>query len=164
MTALWRPLLPTDIPAVSAIARKVHPDFPEDDAVFADRQALGPDFCFLLEIGAAPAGYILAHPFRLGALPALNTVLGGLPEPCDTLYIHDLALLPAARGTGAARQIVQALFPLAAPFGALSLVAVNGSVSFWTRMGFAVTDAEHLAAKLSSYAPDARYMVAPASR
>jgi GNAT superfamily N-acetyltransferase len=158
--SLWRPLLPTDIPAVSAIAKQVHPDFPEDDAVFADRQAIAPEFCFLFEIDAAPAGYIQSHPYRLGALPALNTVLGRLPDVCDTLYIHDLALLPAARGTGAARRIVKTLLPLAAPFGALSLVAVNGSVSFWTRMGFSVADDPRLAAKLTSYAPDARYMIA----
>jgi|TARA_A100001391_G_scaffold161337_1_gene120177 GNAT superfamily N-acetyltransferase len=161
---LWRPLLPADIPAVSAIAAAVHPDFPEDEAVFADRQAIAPDFCFLLEIDGAPAGYILAHPYRLGTLPTLNTVLTRLPEGSDTLYIHDLALLPAARGTGAARQIVESLLLLAAPFGALSLVAVNGSVPFWTRMGFSMTDDHRLAAKLSSYEPDARYMVAPAPR
>lgn len=160
MTAHWRPLRVADIPAVSAIAKQVHPDFPEDDAVFADRQAVAPDFCFLLEIGAAPAGYVLAHPYRLGSLPALNTVLGRLPEPCDTLYIHDLALLPAARGSGAARQIVQILARNAAPFGPLSLAAVNGSVPFWTRMGFSVTDDPRLAEKLASYASDARYMIA----
>ena len=164
MTAIWRPLLAADLPAVSAIAADVHPDFPEDDAVFADRQALAPDFCFLLEIDALPAGYVLAHPYRLGGLPALNTVLGRLPEPCDTLYIHDLALLPAARGSGAARRIVHTLAHSAAPLGPLSLVAVNGSVPFWTRMGFSIKDDPRLAAKLASYAPDASYMIAPASR
>tara|TARA_R110002020_G_scaffold51976_1_gene146616 strand:- start:195 stop:695 length:501 start_codon:yes stop_codon:yes gene_type:complete len=164
VNGLWRPLLPTDIAAVSAIAQRVHPDFPEDDAVFADRQAIAPDLCFLFEIDAAPAGYVLAHPYRFGSLPALNTVLGRLPEACDTLYIHDLALLPVARGSGAARRIVQTLSSRAAPLGPLSLVAVNNSAPFWTRMGFAVADAPRLAAKLKSYAPDARYMVAPASR
>ncbi|AEQ53468.1 GNAT family N-acetyltransferase [Pelagibacterium halotolerans] len=159
MTVRWRPLLAADIPAVSAIAARIHPDFPEDDAVFADRQAIAPDFCFLFEIDAAPAGYVLAHPYRLGGLPALNTVLGRLPDLCDTLYIHDLALLPAARGSGAARRIVQTLARRAIPFGPLSLVAVNGSVPFWSRMGFSVTDEAHLAEKLASYASDACYMV-----
>ncbi|WP_417578773.1 GNAT family N-acetyltransferase [Pelagibacterium sp.] len=162
--AHWRPLVSADIAAVSAIAAKIHHDFPEDDAVFADRQTIAEEFCFLLEIDGEPAGYLLAHPYRLGTIPALNTVLTRLPEPCDTLYIHDLALLPAARGSGAARQIVETLVKRARPFGALSLVAVNGSVPFWTRMGFAQSQDLHLSAKLASYEPDARYMIRAAAQ
>lgn len=155
----WRPLLAADIPAVSAIAAAVHPAFPEDDAVFADRQALAPQSCLLLEIGGAAAGYVLAHPYRLGAMPALNTVLGEIPAHPDTLYIHDLALLPAARGTGAAGAVIERLVEAARPMGAMSLVAVNGSVPFWTRMGFFRYDEPRLAAKLASYEPGALYMV-----
>lgn len=157
----WRPLLASDIAVVSAIARKVHPGFPEDDAVFADRQAIAPGFCLFLEIDRVPAGYLLAHPFRLGAVPALNTVLGATPEDADTLYIHDLALLPSARGTGAGAAAVQTLARLASPFGAMSLVAVNNSVPFWSRMGFSPKVDERLAAKLASYGTDALYMVRP---
>lgn len=157
--AAWRPLLPSDLPAVSAIAGKVHPDFPEDDAVFANRQAIAPRTCFLFERDGAPAGYVLAHPFNMGVIPALNTVLDTLNTPLDTLYVHDLALLPAARGTGAGAAVVDRLAALASPFGAMSLVAVNASTSFWTRMGFFRYDDDGLAAKLASYSSDAQYMV-----
>lgn len=155
----WRPLLASDISAVSAIADQVHPSFPEDDAVFADRQAIAPDFCFLFEVDDTPAGYVLAHPFNLGVIPALNTVLNTIPPAPDTLYVHDLALLPAARGTGAGRTIVERLARAARPFGTMSLVAVNASTPFWTRMGFFRYDDEALAAKLASYDSDAQYMV-----
>ncbi|WMT87273.1 GNAT family N-acetyltransferase [Pelagibacterium sp. 26DY04] len=155
----WRPLLASDLPTVSAIAEKVHPDFPEDDAVFADRQAIAPATCFLFEDDDTPAGYLLAHPWRLGQVPALNTVLGEIPAQPDTLYIHDLALLPAARGTGAGAAIVERLAGAARPLGAMSLVAVNRSTPFWTRMGFFRYDDEALVAKLASYDSDAQYMV-----
>lgn len=155
----WRPLLPSDIATVSAIARIVHPEFPEDDAVFADRQAIAPDACLLLEIDGTPTGYILAHPWRLGTLPALNTVLGAIPDHPDTLYIHDLALLPLARGTGAARHCVEIVSRVAEQFGAMSLVAVNNSVPFWTAMGFAAQPQPQLSSKLATYSADACYMI-----
>lgn len=155
----WRPLLPADLPAVSAIAAAVHPDYPEDDAVFADRQAIAPQFCFLLERDGAPAGYVLAHPFQLGVIPALNTVLNIIPAAPDTLYVHDLALLPAARGTGAGAQIAARLASAAQEFGAMSLVAVNASTAFWAKCGFVSLPDPALAKKLATYAPDAVYMV-----
>ena len=157
--SIWRPLHISDIAAVSSIARRVHPEFPEPDAVFFDRLALAPHTCFLLEIQGVPSGYVLAHPYGRGSAPALGTVLGALPENPDALYIHDLALLTLARGTGAAHQIVDTLAGLARPLGAMSLVAVNNSTPFWTRMGFAARTAPQLSARLSTYAPDAVYMV-----
>ena len=156
---LWRPLLPTDLAAVSSIAAAVHPAFPEDDSVFANRQAIAPDFCFLLELDGAAVGYVLAHPFQLGAIPALNTIITLPSARPDTLYLHDLALLPAARGTGAGAAIVSRLAEAARPFGAMSLVAVNASTPFWTRMGFFRYEDDALAAKLASYESSALYMV-----
>jgi len=156
---LWRPLRPADLPAVSSIAAAVHPSFPEDDAVFANRQAIAPQFCFLFERDGVPCCYCLAHPFQLGAIPALNTVISLPDTRPDTLYVHDLALLPAARGTGAGAAIVSRLADAARPIGAMSLVAVNASTPFWTRMGFFSYEDDALAAKLASYESSARYMV-----
>jgi len=86
----------TDIASVSAIARIVHPSFPEDDAVFTERVALYPAGCRLLMGEAnAPQGYVLSHPWR-GAPPKLNSLLRTLPAP-DVYYIHDLSVLPVQR-------------------------------------------------------------------
>jgi hypothetical protein len=41
----------------------------------------------------------------------------------------------------------------------MSLVAVNGSVPFWEKRGFVVTEEDELYAKLLSYEEGARYMV-----
>jgi len=106
-------------------------------------------------------GYILSHPWTYAAPPALNSLLGALPSPPTTYYIHDIALLPEARGTGAANIVVQRLIALAETvrLSNLSLVAVNNSVAFWQRHGFALTPNPALDAKLRSYDEEARFMV-----
>ncbi len=157
----WRTLRADDLPEVEAIAAQVHPDFPEDGAVFAERLRLAPDGVHLLEIAGAPAGYFITHPWRYGKLPALNALLGAIPPDADTWYLHDLALLPAARGTGAAGAIVASVLAHARQkgFAIASLVAVNGSVPFWQRQGFIVNEDPALREKLATYEDAARFMV-----
>lgn len=150
-----------DLPAVQKIADTVHPGFYEAPEVLADRQRLYRNGCYLLEVGERPAGYVLSHPWRDNALPALNTVLSELPPDASTYYLHDLALLPVARRIGAATQIVGALtkHAVARGFASMTLVAVNGSQGFWEKQGFAVRDVPELAGKLMSYEAAARLMV-----
>jgi len=166
----WRPMTPADLPLLLAIADVVHPSYPEDAAVFGERLALFPAGCLVLEPhrkdgvggpGAKLIGYILSHPWTYAAPPALNSPLGALPTPPTTYYIHDIALLPEARGTGAADAIVGQLIKLAETLGLpnLSLVAVNNSVAFWQRHGFVLTRVPALDAKLRSYDEAARFMV-----
>lgn len=159
----WRALTTLDLPAVETIAAAVHPAFPEDVAVFAERQRLYPDGTRLLELGGVPSGYILSHPWRFKTLPELNSLLGAIPGDADTYYLHDLALLPAARGTGAAAMIVGDILrhARAGGFPSISLVAVNGSLPFWYKHGFRAVAAPELAGKLGSYEEAARFMVKP---
>lgn len=161
MPFAWTPLSPADLKHVSDIARQVHRDFPEGDAVFAERLQLCPAGCWLLKVDDTPAGYLLSHPFPLGRLPALNSLLGEIPEGADSFYIHDLALMPAARGTGAAGSMVEqlAVSALDKGYARMSLVAVNSSQGFWTRHGFEVVNRPELASKLLSYEKAARFMV-----
>ena len=91
-----------DLPAVNAIAAQVHVAYPEDAAVFAERLTLHPAGCCVLDGGTGVAGYVISHPWRIAEPPALDTLLGALPAPASTYYIHDIALLPAARRGGAA--------------------------------------------------------------
>jgi len=160
----WRPLSFFDLPAVETIAAAVHPGFFEAPDVFAERLRLYPAGSYLLDIGGEPSGYLIAHPWRLLTLPPLNSLLGALPTDPDTFYLHDLALLPSARGTGAARRIVQrqVVHARCEGFGCLSLVAVNRSEDFWRRQGFMPVEQPELREKLLSYETDARYMVRPA--
>lgn len=157
----WRAMTPRDLPAVNAIAARVHVDYPEDAAVFAERLALYPAGCFILQGNTEPIGYLISHPWRFAAPPALNVQLGALPAPASTYYIHDIALLPQARGSGAAAAAVCILIPLARAqrAGNISLVAVNNSVQFWRHQGFHIYVDDALAQKLMSYDGNARYMV-----
>lgn len=157
----WRALSAFDLGAVEAIAGTVHPNFFEASEVLSERQALYPAGAYLLEIGERPAGYVLSHPWRHGSLPALNSLLGTLPDDADTYYVHDLALLPLARRLGAAGAIVASLekHARAQGFATMSLVAVNGSRGFWGRQGFGVEEVPELYGKLLSYEADARFMV-----
>jgi hypothetical protein len=139
----------------------VHPAFPEDLAVFAERQRLYSDGTQLLEMSGQPAGYVLSHPWTFGQLPVLNALLGAIPSDADTYYVHDLALLNPARGTGAAAMIVGDMLRHArlSGFPTVSLVAVNGSLPFWYKHGFRAVAVPELADKLASYEPAAKLMV-----
>jgi ribosomal protein S18 acetylase RimI-like enzyme len=158
---VWRALTGYDMPAVAEIAAAVHPGFFEAPEVLTERQLLYRNGAYLLEVNERPAGYVLSHPWLWGTLPALNTLLGQLPEASDTYYIHDLALLPVARRVGAASFITEALAKHARAhgFSTMTLVAVNNSQGFWERHDFAVANAPDLAEKLATYEPDAKVMV-----
>ena len=156
----WRPLSTLDLPVVEALALEIHPAFPEDTAIFAERQRLYPEGARLFELDGVPSGYLFSHPWHWGAFPPLNSLLGALPTASDTFYVHDLALLNRARGTGAAAMIVGEIlrFVRLHGFSRISLVAVNGSQPFWHKHGFRIVDLPHGQAKLAGYEDAARYM------
>jgi GNAT superfamily N-acetyltransferase len=157
----WRAMSALDLGAVEAIAAVVHKDFYESPEVLGEKRRLYPNGAHLLEIGERPVGYVLSHPWRHDQIPALNALLGALPEDADTYYLHDLAVLPVARRIGAAGFMATALskHARARGFATMSLVAVNGSEGFWTKQGFEPRDLPELTGKLLSYEAGARYMV-----
>jgi len=151
----------SDLDAVMRIAADVHPAFPEDREVMAERLALYPAGCRVLAAGTATLGYFLSHPWYHEELPALNSLLGAVPALTDTYYLHDLALLPAARRSGLAGVVVRSIHHHARlkGYARQALVAVNGSVPFWRKQGFEWVNVPALDEKLRSYEPEARYMV-----
>lgn len=153
-------MLATDLAAVEALAARLHPSFPEDDAVFAERLRLYAEGCLVLAQGPDIAGYVVSHPWLALQPPPLNSLLGNLPASPSTFYIHDLALEHQARASGAAARIVEALGRQARRMAAptMSLIAVNGSEGFWRRRGFQVVEQPVLASKLRSYGRDALFM------
>ncbi|MFT3809988.1 MAG: GNAT family N-acetyltransferase [Micropepsaceae bacterium] len=156
----WRPMTRADLPAVERIGEIVHPAFPEDPAIAAERLALEPTGCFIFDVDSKPSAYFLSHRWVDGAPPALDSHLHALPAHPDVWYIHDIALLSETRGQGAARTIIATLEALARSHGLhrLALVAVNNSVPFWHRHGFTDATTPALATMLASYGGDARYM------
>jgi ribosomal protein S18 acetylase RimI-like enzyme len=156
---VWRAMRRADLAEVERIGNAIHIDHPEDEAVFAERLRLCPEGCHVLEGPTAPAGYIISHPWHADRPPPLNSLLGALPAEPGIWYIHDLALCPDARGTGAAGAIVAAIAERARARGLtrMDLIAVGASPPFWTRQGF-----RHMPlapAKLASYGDGAGFMV-----
>ena len=159
MNYRWRQMGEHDLDAVERIAGIVHPTFFERREVLAEKQRLYPEGAWLCESDGQSCGYFLTHPWHADAIPPLDAILGAVPQS-GTYYFHDLALLPEARGAGAAGTAVVMAIAHAAKAGHASatLVAVNNSIDFWGRHGFAVVDAPHLAGKLRAYEDGAQLM------
>lgn len=134
-----RPIAPADWPAVDPIQRAAFdPSVIEDLHVFKSFASVSPSTCLLALCDDIPAGYLLAHPWIPDDLPAMNTAITAIPRGATSLFIHDLAILPARRGHGLARLLVQAALVAGKKLGlaTASLIAVQGSQPFWERHGF----------------------------
>lgn len=186
-SAKWRPATPDDVPMLMTVANHVHPDLPEDAAIYAERIRLFPAGCYVLaqqqrrqqtDLDATSSaknstaqarccsGYLISHPIRMGQPPELNTLLSGsdIPPDADQYYIHDLALMPETRGQGHAAEVIASLIGDAGParkHQTACLISVYGTASFWGRFGFVETQVDDpiFAKKLQGYGQDAKYMV-----
>lgn len=170
----WQPLAEDDLETVAAIAARLHPSLPERTIVFAEKLRLFPDGCRRLVWSAAMSqgtmpegpmqGYALSHPWTLARPPKLDRLLGALPEPADCLFLHDVAVLPAARGRGAAGALLAHITAVAVTrrLSALALIAAYGSDRLWRRFGFEDVPAgamtEEGRASLAGYGADVRYL------
>jgi predicted N-acetyltransferase YhbS len=80
----------------------------------------------------------------------------------DTLYLHDMAVLPGMAGQGLAQRLLQHLWDQATAQGLRhsALVSVQGSQRYWERHGYAVQQlAQPLQQqRLASYGDGAVYM------
>ena len=153
-------MAPGDLAAVASIARRIHAAHPERDEIFAERLALFAPGCLTLWRAGAIQGYAIAHPWHRAAPPALDTLLGALPAGPDCLYLHDIALLPAARGAGASGRLLDLLDAIAraARLERIALISIPGTAGFWRRQGFVPVARPELAAKLASYGAGAQVM------
>ena len=157
----WRPAHASDLPAISAIAARIHPALPESPEVLAEKMRLYPDGCRVLVAGDEIAGYGLSHPWKQHRIPPLDGLLERLPEDADCLYIHDVAVLAESRG-GVLRAYIADIEQLARASGlaTLALVSVYATQPLWQRLGFRpVTADADLRAKLASYGEGATYML-----
>lgn len=169
----WRPMRSSDIPSLLGIADKCHPKLPERAFVFEEKLSLYPLGCRTLvrfAQSAAPraaseekslAGYLFSHPWYADEIPALDTLLENIPPLTNTYYLHDLALLPEARGKGLATCAARFANNLAVQkgFNLLALVAVNQSEAFWRKVGYEWVLRPNLVDTLASYGDNARYML-----
>ncbi|MGY8663077.1 GNAT family N-acetyltransferase [Bradyrhizobium sp. UFLA05-109] len=162
MQSHWRRAGPSDLPAIIAIAAALHPNLPERADVLAEKMSLFPEGCRVLIAGDDVFGYGIAHPWTLHQIPPLDDFLQGLPPAPDCLYLHDVAVMPASRGSRIATSYIETLARLARTNGIehLALVSVYDTSPFWGRHDFRVIAPDAaLRVKLASYGDSARYMV-----
>ncbi|WP_424361332.1 GNAT family N-acetyltransferase [Methylocystis parvus] len=158
---VWRPLRFEDLDPLCGVAAAVHPSLPERREVFEEKLRLFPAGCFALDSAGALAGYAISHPWRLYEVPPLDAFLERLPDASDGLYLHDVAVTPAARGHGAGAALIERLSDIARKkgLGAIALTSVYGSDALWRKLGFEAALDNRLAGKLNSYGSSATYMI-----
>lgn len=160
------PLHAGDLPAVMRIQAQCYTAIvPESLASMSAKQQHAPHTCHAAWRRGALVGYLLSLPVRGLALPALDSPACTIDPAADALYLHDLALAPAARGSGAGQALVARALAVGAQRGLRRalLVAIQGSVPYWARLGFEplAPPTPDVRAKLASYGADARLMQRP---
>jgi predicted N-acetyltransferase YhbS len=148
------------IPGVMRVADEIHPELLEHEPAFRERLSLFPKGCMVLVDGEEVGGYVVSFPVRHGKLPALNAVLGEIPQDADQYYLHDIAVLPALRGQGVAGDAIRQILELAKQYPTTCLISVYGTVPYWHRFGFVrgPVDAA-MEEKLRGYGPGATYLI-----
>lgn len=159
----WRPMTDGDLAQVLDIATILHPDYPERIEIFADKLAFDPDGCRVLADGDTVVGYGFAHGWTLGLPPLLDAELGAPPGPTDCLHLHDVAIMPQARGGGRVGLYLEHLEKLASRrrLDWLGLIAIAGKDSYWKAKGFCVMteSGAQLSQRLASYGAGNCYLV-----
>ncbi|RJQ35315.1 GNAT family N-acetyltransferase [Candidatus Parcubacteria bacterium] len=158
----WFPLDRADVKDVDRIARQIHPTLPERVEVFEEKIRLFPEGCCKFVEAENIVGYGISHPWKLFSVPPLNQLIGSLPDNPDCIYIHDVAVLPEARGHNAAGSFVEIITKLARRMHIqkLSCVSVYGTEALWSRFGFQAASTETMGSKLNSYGNGTKYMIA----
>lgn len=164
-----RAMRPDDLDAVLAIQLACYgAGFVEDGALIARRLAAAPRTGWVAGHGIegekeeAVRAYLAAYPSQAGKLTPLHGEFEVAAAP-DALYLHDLAVHPAAAGLGLGPRLVRHAWDHALRSGwrQSTLVSVQASIGFWERLGYAATrpDGPLQQARLATYPGDAAYMM-----
>ncbi len=148
---------------LSIQARCYPPAYHEPLSAFENKLRHSPATAWLAVEAGSPLGYLVTLPVDEAHFPALHAADWTPPPRAKWLYLHDLAVDPAHRGSGAGQRLIQQAVAHARLSGlsGLALVAVQGSEPYWTRQGFRAEEVEDadLRAKLRSFGDGACFMV-----
>ncbi|WP_394407103.1 GNAT family N-acetyltransferase [Roseateles sp. BYS78W] len=160
-------MTPADLDAVLALQQRCYGvDFLERREAFEAKLAVtaGLGCCWMARRhDGEPLAYAVSLPVCEATLPALDAPCCERSAAPTLLYLHDMAVSPEARSLGLAATLLAKLAERARALQLweMGLVAVQGSVPYWQRQGFAepATLAAPLRAKLVSFGADARFLV-----
>lgn len=159
-----RAMTHADLPHVLALQHICYqPDFHEPLDAFESKLRAAPDTCWVISAGhASVQAYLVSLPVADEAYPVLHASQCDASTLPDELYLHDMAISPTLRGSGASRRLLQMAIEQAHSMGLqrLSLIAVQNSASFWMRQGFHARQptSPQVADKLASFGSDAMLM------
>lgn len=158
-----RALTVDDLPGLLAVQHACYGEgFIEGAEVFARRLANPAQCSLVLKDGGRVCAYLAAYDSVLGKVTPLHGDFEPVQQP-DTLYLHDMAVLPQLAGRGLARALLDPLWRQAQARGLRqsALVSVQGSQGFWERHGYAAQPLHDAAQRqrLAAYGAGAVYMV-----
>ena len=159
-------LAPQHLPGLLAVQEACYGAGLVESAEVFTRRLTSPANCSLvLEYAGQVVAYLAAYASERHKVTPLQGDFEAVAAPGrpDTLYLHDMAVLPQCAGRGLARALLQPLWSQAAAQGLryTALVSVQGSQAYWERQGYAAQTladaAQH--ACLASYGAGAIYML-----
>lgn len=159
---LLRALSPADLPDLDRIQASCYgTSMLESTSVLADRLLAAPDWIWGIQDDAGLCAYLFTYPTHQGRLSPLNSGFRPAPDG-DTLYLHDLAVHPRARGLGLPQRLIRQAWGRARKAGLRhsALISVQDSEHFWATHGYRTRTEldDHQRACLASYEQPARYM------
>lgn len=162
---LPRALNPADLPDLDLIQTHCYQaSMLESVAVFADRLQAAPEWIWGIQDDGGLCAYLFTYPARQGHLSPLNGSFYPVSDG-DTLYLHDLAIHPRARGLGLAQRLIRHAWACARSAGLRhsALISVQDSERFWEAHGYRTRTEldDRQRACLASYEQPARYMTRP---
>ncbi len=153
------------LPGLLAVQRACYGEaLVEDLDVFARRLTSPANCSLVVEVDGQVGAYLAAYHSLRGKVTPLHGDFEpvGAPLTADTLYLHDMAVLPKLAGRGLARALLAALWADAGTQGVrhTTLVSVQGSQAYWQRQGYAAQPLEQATqrVRLASYGAGAVYM------
>lgn len=159
-----RPMTHNDAAAFDIIQHVAYEvRFQETLPIFARRVEIFPEGNFLVEYSGRPVAYLVCLPWKLHEVVLQDDLLLTVPDDPDCFYIHSATVIPEYHRRGLGTMLFQQARQLAEQrgFEKMTLVSVQGSHPFWSKFGFCTVTPphQHLASKLATYGPDARYMM-----
>ncbi|MFG2968038.1 GNAT family N-acetyltransferase [Streptomyces sp. NPDC048288] len=137
-----RRITDADWDAIAAMESRAYTELglSEGQAALRARADASPETCFVLDVDARPAGYVLALPYPPFRYPDLERASES-SVPADrprNLHLHDIVVAERLRGGGLGQRLLHHLTLTAGSrgFERISLIAVGRSEPFWARRGF----------------------------
>jgi ribosomal protein S18 acetylase RimI-like enzyme len=157
-----RPLTLQDLPGLLTVQSACYGDGHIESAAVYARRLVNPAQCsWVIEHAGHICAYLAAYDSAWEKLTPLHGDFEAA-DPPDTLYLHDLAVLPELAGKGLARALLTPLWSSAAARGLTrsALVALEGSHRFWEHQGYAAYTLQDTRQRqlLSTYGEGAHYM------